>query len=106
MGQGGTNFVDSSSGNSISTIQAGQTIEWDWVSSPHSSTSGTCVGINCTPDGLWTSGQHNAGFVFTRQFNTVGTFSYYCTVHTFMMTGVINVLPATTPTPGRPAPRR
>jgi plastocyanin len=94
-------FVDSISGNFVSTIPVGTTLEWDWVSSPHSSTSGTCSATNCVPDGLWDSGQHNSGFVYTRQFNSVGTFNYYCTVHTVNMVGVVNVIPTTPSVPGR-----
>ena len=88
-------FVDSFSGTSNSTIAVGQTIEWQWQSSIHSSTSGTCTSGFCTPDGLWDSQVKNVGFVYTRQFNTVGTFAYYCQIHGGLgMTGVINVLPA------------
>ncbi len=49
--------------------------------STHSSTSGTCVPGFCTPDDLWNSQVQNAGFVYTRQFNTVGTFAYFCQIH-------------------------
>lgn len=59
------------------TIQVGDTVQWTWVTSPHSSTSGT-PGI---PDGMWDSGIQNAGFVFTHTFTSDGTFAYYCTVH-------------------------
>ena len=40
---GGMSFVDSQSGNSTSTINVGDTIEWVWVSGFHSTTSGTCT---------------------------------------------------------------
>ncbi len=94
-------FKDSFSGNSNTTINVGQTVEWQWQSSVHSTTSGTCTSGFCTPDGLWDSQVKNVGFVYTRQFNTVGTFAYYCQIHGGLgMTGVINVLPAVpTPTP-------
>jgi len=95
-------FQDSFSGTSITTINAGQTVEWQWQSNLHSTTSGTCTSGFCTPDGLWDSQVKNLGFVYTRQFNTVGTFAYYCQIHGGSgMTGVINVLPA-----GAPQPRR
>ena len=93
VGQGGTNFVDSVSGNSNSTIHAGETIEWDWSSTPHSTTSGTCSGI-CVPDGVWNSGiVSSLPHSFTHTFPAAGTFSYFCLVHTTMMQGAVNVLP-------------
>ena len=43
VGQDGTNFVDQVSGNSTSTINAGDTVQWVWVGDgSHSSTSGPC----------------------------------------------------------------
>jgi glucose/arabinose dehydrogenase len=39
--------------------------------------------------GLWDSGVHNTGFVFTNTFPSTGTFSYFCVVHGF--TGAVNV---------------
>ena len=59
------------------TIQVGDTVQWTWVGSTHSSTSGAPG----NPDGMWDSGVQNAGFVFTHTFTTAGTFAYYCTVH-------------------------
>ena len=100
---GGMTFQDSFSGTSLTTITAGQTVEWQWQTSVHSTTSGTCTSGFCTPDGLWDSQVKNVPFTYTRQFNTVGTFAYYCQIHggPFGMTGVINVLPT-----GAPQPRR
>ena len=94
-------FQDSFSGTSLTTIHAGDTVEWQWQSSNHSSTSGTCTSGFCTPDFKWDSQVKNNGFVYTRQFNVVDTFPYYCQIHGGGgMTGVINVLPALpTPTP-------
>lgn len=59
------------------TINAGDTVQWTWVASDHSTTSGT-PGM---PDGLWDSGIQNTGFVFSRTFSTPGTFPYFCSVH-------------------------
>ena len=43
VGQDGTNFVDQVSGNSTSTINVGDTIQWVWSGDGcHSSTSGPC----------------------------------------------------------------
>ncbi len=92
IGQGGTNFVDGVSGTSVSTIQVGTTIQWNWINATHSTTSGTCT-PNCIPDSLWTSGQLTAPATFSRTFNQQGTFPYYCTVHGAMMTGTVVVNP-------------
>jgi plastocyanin len=74
------------------TIQAGDTIQWTWASSGHSSTSGTPG----HPDGMWDSGVQNSGFVFSRTFVAAGTFNYYCSVHGVCcgMIGSVTVTPA------------
>ena len=59
------------------TINVGDTVEWVWAADGHSSTSGT-PGI---PDGIWDSGVHDAGFVFSHTFSTAETFTYYCSPH-------------------------
>ena len=59
------------------TIQVGDTVQWTWAASGHSSTSGTPG----NPDGIWDSGVQNIGFVFSQTFSTGGTFPYYCTPH-------------------------
>ena len=100
----GNQFTDSVSGTSTTTIPVGTTVEWLWQSGLHSSTSGTCNATNCIPDGMWNSGQLQPPSTFTFTFNTPGTYTYYCTVHTVMMQGLVNVLPLT-PTPGRPVRR-
>ena len=72
VGAGGLRFTPQNV-----TIQVGDTVEWIWAANGHSSTSGTPG----NPDGLWDSGLHNSGFVFSHTFTTEGTFSYYCTPH-------------------------
>ncbi len=72
VGAGGRKFTPKNI-----TIQPGDTVEWDWAADEHSSTSGTPG----NPDGLWNSGVRDSGFVFSRTFSDVGTFSYYCTPH-------------------------
>jgi plastocyanin len=66
-------------------IIPGDTIEWDWVSGQHSTTSDT---------GVWDSGIHNTGnpvkFTYSHAFATEGTFPYHCSVHT-SETGTITV---------------
>ena len=59
------------------TIHVGDTVQWTWAASGHTSTSGT-VG---NPDGLWDSGFLNSGAVFSFTFNAAGTFPYFCTAH-------------------------
>lgn len=104
VGQGGgTVFVDQTSGNSTTTIQVGDTVEWVWQSGPHSTTSGTCTGGGyyggCTPDGGWDGGQHSPPFTYTKTFSTAGTYHYYCSVHQSMMTGMVVVQAQTGPPP-------
>jgi plastocyanin len=59
------------------TIQVGDTVQWVWAASGHSSTSGTPG----NPDGMWDSGVQNIGFVFNQTFTTAGTFNYFCSPH-------------------------
>jgi plastocyanin len=70
------------------TINAGDTVEWDWsgTSASHSSTSDT---------GLWDSGIHSAPFSFPFVFTNAGTFPYHCSnpFHTTMK-GSVTVLAA------------
>lgn len=75
------------------TIPAGDSVRWTWQAGPHSTTSGSCVGLVCTADGIWNSGTHGAGFVFVRNFPTAGTFTYYCQVHLSAMQGTVIVTP-------------
>jgi plastocyanin len=80
------------------TIHPGDTVQWIWSSTGHSSTSGT-PGM---PNGLWDSGILNQGAMFTHTFNSVGSFPYYCTPHGACChrVGMVTVSnPTTTPTP-------
>ncbi|MBI1177783.1 CHRD domain-containing protein [bacterium] len=70
------------------TIQAGDTVTWQWAAGLHSTTSGNPG----APDGLWDSGVIGAGSTFSHTFNTTGNFPYYCTPHAgFGMVGVVSV---------------
>ncbi|HEY2714486.1 MAG TPA: plastocyanin/azurin family copper-binding protein [Chthoniobacterales bacterium] len=91
------------------SIKAGDTVQWVWNAGPHSTTSGTPG----KPSGLWDSGVKSVGSTYTHQFTTVGTFSYYCSVHGLCcgMTGSVTVTAATptptpTPTPNPTVPAR
>lgn len=71
-------------------INQGDKVHWAWISGTHTTTSGTCPGGNCTPDGVWDSGTKSSGsFEFT--FNAAGNFPYFCEVHGSSMTGRVNV---------------
>ncbi len=83
-------FTDSASGNSTTTINAGDSVMWTWNAGNHSTTSGSCA-AGCTPNGTWDSGVKNSGSTFTQAFPTAGTFTYYCSVHGSMMQGTIVV---------------
>ena len=75
------------------TIQAGDTVQWTWAASGHSSTSGTPG----NPNGIWDSGVQNSGFVFSQTFSAPGSFSYFCTPHGACcgMVGSVTVTAAT-----------
>src|ERR1041385_4994766 len=59
------------------TIQVGDTVQWNFVSSGHTTTSGTPG----SPDGLWDSGIQNPGSTFSFTFTEAGSFPYFCTPH-------------------------
>ena len=93
VGNSGFNFSPSSV-----TIHPGDTVRWNFSSSGHSTTSGN-PGM---PNGIWDSGIRGQGAIFSRTFNTVGTFPYFCTPHGQCcgMTGTVSVTAGTpTPTP-------
>jgi plastocyanin len=88
-------FRDSVTNSSTTIIHQGDTVQWNWTSGTHSTTSGACAGA-CTPDHKWDSGQKSSGsFSFT--FNQVGNFPYYCSVHNAAMTGLVIVRPPAGP---------
>ncbi len=74
----------------ILTIAVGDSITWTNADEDnHTSTSGP---PDCTPDGLWDSGDVVPGASFTLGFGTAGVFQYYCTHHCmFGMVGTITV---------------
>jgi plastocyanin len=82
-------FADSTSGTATTTIHAGDTVQWIWVSGAHSTTSGTCP-LGCVADGLWDSRVLSGGS-FSHTFPTAGTFPYFCLVHGAMMQGSVVV---------------
>jgi len=79
-------------------IHPGDTVQWTWSSTGHSTTSGS-PGM---PNGIWDSGILNQGATFSHTFNTVGSFPYYCTPHGACcnMVGTVTVSnPSPTPSP-------
>jgi hypothetical protein len=80
------------------TIHPGDTVQWSWSSSGHTSTSGTPG----SPNGLWDSGFLNPGQTFSHTFNTAGSFPYYCTAHG-QCCGMVGTVTVSNPTP-TPAP--
>src|SRR5438876_3888788 len=79
-------FTDAQSGTNVTVVKPGDTVtwEWDYVGIDHSSTSGICPQNNCIPDNIWDSGLRfnpPPPPTFTRQFDTLGTFPYFCRIH-------------------------
>lgn len=104
VGPGGVNsFRDTVSNGSTTTIRAGDTVQWNFVtSSYHSATSGTCTSggdpygggyETCTFDGNFDSGVQLSPATYSKRFTTTGTYPYYCSVHGGMMTGLVIVNP-------------
>lgn len=86
------------------TVKPGDTVRWIWINGSHSTTSGPPG----SPNGLWDSGVHGAGFSFTRRFDQAGRFPYFCTLHWEMgMTGTVVVEgpgPVASPSPAPAKP--
>jgi plastocyanin len=87
------------SGGAQTGIRVGDTVQWNWMGGPHSSTSGACRddpdpyggGSTCDGSGVWDSGTHSMPHQYARTFTTPGTYSYYCEVHGAAMTGRVVV---------------
>ena len=87
VGQGGMVYVDQVSGNSTTTISAGQSVHWVWSNGFHSVTSSPG-----SPE-TFDSGEHSPSHTFDRRFNNPGNFPYFCTVHGQVMSGTVVVNP-------------
>ncbi|MFQ6618905.1 MAG: plastocyanin/azurin family copper-binding protein [Fidelibacterota bacterium] len=62
-------------------VKEGDTVRWtNQDAAPHTSTSDS---------GIWDSGTLNQGESFSFQFNTSGTYTYYCTIHPTMKGTVV-----------------
>src|SRR5260370_31973852 len=65
------------------TINVNDSVQWNWVSGTHSSTSSS---------GLWDSTQLSAPSSYSLAFPSIGNFPYFCTVHqSQVMSGSITV---------------
>jgi plastocyanin len=56
----------------VANIRVGDTVQWTWTGSGHSTTA---------DDGGWDSGVQNAPYTFSQTFRASGTYPYYCSVH-------------------------
>ena len=80
------------------TITVGSRVRWMHRDGgqDHTVTSGSCPGGNCSPNGLFTSGNDPNFMVhldeFLHVFNNTGVFPYYCEKHEVDMTGRITVI--------------
>lgn len=89
-----TDVASNTSNPAITVINVGDTVEWDWVTDggTHTTTSGSCQGGGCAPDGLWDHLITFENTLFSRTFNTPGTFTYYCIPHGPLMQGIVIVV--------------
>jgi plastocyanin len=76
---------------SPNTVNVGvnDTVTWNWVGSPHTTTSDT---------GLWDSGVFGTGHTFSQKFTSAGSFPFHCVVHPFMTGTVVVQAPKVPPT--------
>ena len=89
-------------GTCVTKINVGDTVEWNFSGSAHTSTS----------SGNWSSGTQTSGTSFSRKFNDPGEFDYRCNFHPAQMRGTIIVNgdpptatpPSPTATPVTPPP--
>jgi plastocyanin len=79
-------FLDEEGGTDTTTVNVGDTVQWMWQSSGHSTT-------RSQSSESWDSDVQDFPFSFSHQFMTAGTFPYHCTPHQFLgMTGMVVVL--------------
>jgi plastocyanin len=74
------------------TVTLGTTVTWTWDACTDDGYGGrTCVDHNVTFDGGGGGSATQSAGTYTRQFSTLGNFSYRCTVHGPSMTGQVVV---------------
>jgi len=91
------------------TIGQGDTVKWTWAGpdTNHSvsANSGQTESFDSDPSGTAFTINHPQGFTFSHTFNTAGTFTYFCKVHSYM-TGKVTVnLPGGGSPPDTTAPK-
>ena len=73
-------------------LNAGDSINWVWGASFHSTTSGTNCAYNGPGPNTWDSGVHDEGFMFQTTHSTPGSFPFFCSLHCGSgMVGTVNV---------------
>lgn len=83
------------------TVTQGDTVKWTWAgpATNHSVTagSGQADSFDSDPAGTALTVNHPTGDTFSHTFNTTGTFTYFCKVHSYMTGKVTVVLPGSGP---------
>ena len=72
--------------NAVNAV-VGDTMEWQWVSGNHTTTSLTVPGGAAS----WNSPMTSSTQTFQYKITTAGTYTYDCTIHSSVMTGTITV---------------
>jgi len=70
----------------LGEIQAGDVVRWEWAEAFHtvnSGVNGVSDGLFCSPDDQNCDNNPASpmGAVYEKQFNTPGTFPYFCRIH-------------------------
>jgi plastocyanin len=90
------------------TIAQGDTVKWNWAGpdTNHSvsADSGQADSFDSDPTGTALTINHSPGATFSHTFNTTGTFTYFCKVHSYMTGKVTVVLPGAAPPPDTTPP--
>jgi plastocyanin len=90
------------------TVTQGDTVKWTWAGpdTNHSVTanSGQAESWDSDPTGTPVTINHTTGDTFSHTFNTTGTFTYFCKVHSYMTGKVTVVLPGSGPPPDTTPP--
>jgi plastocyanin len=100
LGQSSTASVTANANNTFSptpvTITAGGTVTWSNMGGGNHNVhfNDQAAALNSPSTSNWTT---------SRTFPTAGTFTYHCDIHTFMQ-GTVNVVAASTTTPGSTTP--
>src|SRR3990170_4377255 len=101
-------FCDQSYVNGVcaTTVNEGDTIEWQFAGSqPHSTTECSDDLGTCSAPHLWDSPLMDSGS-FSFAFDTPGTYLYRCQAHPIEMRGQVTVLAAAEPSPSpQPSPQ-